>query len=50
MNCVLIETDQGRYCDSHRTWHHEEPSYFVPFNSFLTDECRWWVLPNPVEP
>ena len=21
MNCVLIETDFGMYCDSHRTWH-----------------------------
>lgn len=21
MNCLLIDTPQGRYCQSHRTWH-----------------------------
>ena len=24
MNCVIIQTDLGPYCESHRTWHEEE--------------------------
>ena len=27
MNCVLIDTDQGRYCQSHQTWHRAPVSY-----------------------